>query len=201
MERGDDMLGSDDPFERALRQAFSSGIAEPSYVADTADPETVPIDLVGRTIARAGNLSSELLAKKLVQAGAAAGWTTDELVTAAVGQEGEARDFLRGWRGLRRLEPRSLARLIWRSELDQPHWQTLLLQAVASSFVTSATEEGQVWGRTSGLSGAERGEALAGRGERDPEQVARAAAIFVEEVIDEWTSLTTGETTIDEDME
>ncbi len=193
------MTGSDDAFERELERAFSAGIHEPEYPADHAHPEVVPDWLVFEVVARARERSTELLAERLRQAAEEVRWTVDELASEARGQEGEAREFLRGWKSPRSLRPRSLAALLWRSELEPPQWQTLLAQAVASSFLFAAPTEEQVWGRTTGLSDEERGEALADRGDRDAERAGRLAKIFVEEVIEEWTTLMSGTKTIDEE--
>jgi hypothetical protein len=195
------MTRSDDAFEHELRNAFALGVPEPEYTADMADPEDVPESLAFSVVARARERSTELLAERLRQAAEAVGWTADDLASEARDQEGEARDFLRGWKSPRSLQPRSLARLLWRSELEQRQWQTLLTQAVASSFFFAAATEEQVWGRATGLSDEERGEALAERGERDPERAGRVARIFVEEVIDEWTTLMSGTKTTDENEE
>jgi hypothetical protein len=193
------MTRNDDAFEHELRNAFASGVPEPKYAADGSDPEDVPESLAFSVVARARERSTELLAERLRQAAEAIGWTADDLASEARDEEGEARDFLRGWKSPRSLQPRSLARLLWRSELEPRQWQTLLKQAAASSFFFAAPTEEQVWGRATGLSEEERGEALAQRGERDPERAGRVARIFVEEVIEEWTTLMSGTKTTDED--
>jgi hypothetical protein len=193
------MTRSDNAFERELRSAFALGVPEPEYAADSAGSEEVPESEAFSIVARARERSTELLAERLREAAEATGWTVDELAFEARDQEGEARDFLRGWKSPRSLRPNLLARMFWRSELEPQQWQTLLSQAVASSFFFTAPTEEQVWGRATGLPDEERGEALAGRGERDPERAARVARIFVEEVIEEWTMLMSGTKTTDED--
>lgn len=193
------MIRNDDAFERELRNAFAVGVPDREDVADHANPQEVPESLRFSVIAHARERSSELLAERLREAAEEIGWTSDELAFEATNEESEARDFLRGWKSPRSLQPRSLARLFWRSELEPSQWQTLLAQAVASSTFFAAPTEEQVWGRAPGLSGDERAEALSQRGERDPERAGRAAKIFVEEVIDEWTTLMSGKKTTDED--
>lgn len=192
------MTQNDDAFEAELRKAFAEGVPEPEYVADGADAVAVPDLVLFNLVARAREGSSQLLAKRLRRAAEEIGWTADDLAFEATNEEGAARDFLRGWKSPRSLQPRSLARLFWRSELEPAHWETLLAQAVASSTFFAAPTEEQVWGRATGLSDEQRAEALAQRGERDPERAGRAAKIFVEEVIDEWTTLISGTKTTDE---
>jgi hypothetical protein len=191
----------DDGFEDELRKAFALGVPEPDYPADTADPMDVPESLAFSVVARVRGRSTELLADRLRRAAEEIGWTPEDLAFEARDQEGEAREFLRGWKSPRSLQPRSLARLLWRSELDPRHWQTLLKQAVASSVFFAAATEEQVWGRATGLWGEERGEALAQRGERDPERAGHVARIFVEEVMEEWKTLMSGTKTTDESEE
>jgi len=195
------MTRNNDAFETGLRDAFAAGVPEPEYVADGADPEDVPEALLFSVLARARERSSELLAERLREAAEEFGWTADELALEATDEESEARDFLRGWKSPQSLQPRSLARLLWRSGLEPLQWQRLLAQAVASSTFFAATSEEQVWGRATGLADEERAEALARRGERDPERAGRVAKIYVEEVIDEWTSLMSGTKTMDEENE
>jgi hypothetical protein len=199
MKGGDEVTRSDDAFEQELRSAFAVGVPEPKYAADSADSEEVPESLAFSVVARARERSTELLAERLREAAEASGWTVDQLASEARDQEGEARDFLRGWKSPRSLRPHLLARVFWRSELKPQEWQTLLTQAVASSFFFAAPTEEQVWGRATGLPDEDRAEALATRGERDPDRAARVARIFVEEVIEEWTTLMSGTKTTDED--
>jgi hypothetical protein len=195
------MTGNDDAFEHLLRNAFASGVSEPAYDADHTDPEDVPESLAFSVVARARGRSTELLAERLRGAAEAIGWTASELASEARNQESEAREFLRGWKSPRSLQPRSLAMMLWRSGLEPAQWQTLLTQAVASSFLFAAPTEEAVWGRATGLSEEDRGEALIEKGERDPERAGRVARIFVEEVIDEWTTLMAGTKTRDEEEE
>ena len=195
------MTGRNDALEHELREAFAYGILEPEYPADSADATAVPESLAFAVISNARARSTELLAERLRQAAEEVGWTPDDLASEALGHEGEARDFLRGWKSPRSLQPRSLARLLWRTELEPRNWLTLLTQAVTSSVFFAAPTEEQVWGRATGVSGEERGEALAQRGERDPERAGRVARIFVEEVIEEWTMLMSGTKSTDANEE
>src|SRR5437868_3570784 len=103
---GDEMTRSDDAFEQELHNAFALGVPEPEYAADTADPTDVTESLAFSVVAHARERSTELLAERLRRAAENVGWTADDLASEAQDQEGEAREFLRGWKSPRSLQPR-----------------------------------------------------------------------------------------------
>jgi hypothetical protein len=186
-------------FDEILRGAFAEGIPEPHYDADSAKEKDVPDDLRAQLLARASTESGRLFAERVLEAAERVGWTSDELAQEAIGVEREAAQLLRGHGDPRLLTSQGLARMLWRAELDPFSWSELLTQLVASMTLFPTPLHGEVWGRTTGLSDAERGEALAEDVERDPVRAKRVADLFVEEVIDEWTSLTLGETTTEDE--
>lgn len=180
-----------DKFDDFLHLAFAGGVAEPQYDEDAAGPEPVSSDLVTSILAQTRMESSRLLAKRMVAAAKRIGWSPEDLVHEAVGQEQEASQFLSTGGDPRRLSPHSLARLLWTIRLNPSAWKALLGQAIASYVVfRRPAEEDVVWGRTTGLSGDELGDGLLGvEVSRDPNRARRVADEFVEEVIDEWTTL------------
>lgn len=180
-----------DKFDDFLHSAFVGGVAEPEYEEDAARPEPVPSELVTSVLAQTRKESSRLLAKRMVAAAERIGWSPEDLVHEAVGQEQEARQFLSTGGDPRRLSPHSVARLLWTIRLKPSAWKALLGQAIASYVVfRRPVEEDVVWGRTTGLSGDERADALIGvEVSRDPDRARRVANEFVEEVIDAWTTL------------
>lgn len=185
------MPGQRDPLDDLLRQAFEAGIPEPEYAADQASPVDVPADLRARLLQRASDASSEILGVRLREAGEAAGWTMDELAAEVAEHAGNASILLTGHGDPRRLPAHDLARLFRLVDLDPSEWSELLAQAVASHMLFSQPLQGQVWGRTTGLTGQERAEALVSGTPpiRDPDRARKVAQDFVEEVIDEWKSL------------
>jgi len=191
MNGGDDMTPGADRFDEFLRAAFAGGIAEPVYEADVAEPAPLSSELVTSILAQARNESSRLLASGLVAAATRIGWSPEDLVHEAVGQEQEARQFLSTGGDPRRLSPGALARMLWTVRLRPTAWKSLLRQAVASYVVFHRPVQGDVvWGRTTGLSGDERADALLGAEvERDPERARSVADEFVEEVAEAWMTL------------
>lgn len=180
-----------DGFDDFLLRAFESGVGKPEYKADMAQPEEIPPELASSILAQVRGESSRILAGRIVAGGDRAGWSIEDLIYEAVDEEREARQFLSAGGDPRRLSPRSLARLIWAARLEQSRWGELLGQAVADYIVSRRPIHGEVlWGRTTGLTGDQRAEALLGdEVERDPIQVRRLADEFVEEVIDAWKIL------------
>lgn len=186
------MPESKDRLEELLLAAFAGRVPEPTYEADNSVPKPVPGSLRERIIERARHHSSELLAERLRQAVDEEGWSVDDLASEAVDCEEDAKRFLTGIGNPYALPPGKLARILFRTKLESTDWKDLLMQALVSGFVGRQPMEGQVWGRTSGLS-------LSGRSGkldegtpmmRDPAQAHRVAAAFIEEVMDEWTKLT-----------
>lgn len=180
-----------DHLDDLLRQAFEAGIPEPEHEADKTSPVDVPVDLRARLLQRAAYASSELLGTRLRAAGEAAGWTMDELAAEAAEHAGDASNLLAGRGDPRRLPAHDLARLFRLIGLDPSEWSELLTQTVASHVMFPQPLQGQVWGRTAGLTGRERAEALVSGTPpaKDPDRARRVAKDFVEEVIDEWKSL------------
>jgi hypothetical protein len=80
---------------------------------------------------------------------------------------------------------------LWTAGLKPGAWKALLGQAVASYTVFRRPVEGEVvWGRTTGLSGDERADAVSdAEFDRNPERASRVANDFVDEVIEAWTTL------------
>ena len=185
------MADSTDRFDDFLRLAFASGVPEPKYEADAADAEAVPSELVSSILAEARWGSSKLLADRIVRAAQRIGWSPEDLAHEAVGQEAEASQFLSTGGDPRQLSPPALSRLLWRARLRLPAWKELLSQAIASYVVFRRPVEGDVvWGRTTGLSGDQRADALSeAEVERDPVRAKRVANDFVEEVVEAWTNL------------
>jgi hypothetical protein len=185
------MSDEKDRFDDFLHLAFAEGVDEPEYEADAAEAEPVPSELVSSVLAEARAESSRLLATRMVKAAERAGWSLEDLAYEAVGEEQEARQFLASGGDPRQLTASALARLLWRARLTLSAWKELLGQAVAGYVVFRRPEEGDViWGRTTGLSGDQRAEALSGAEvERDPERAKRVADEFVEEVVEAWTTL------------
>lgn len=182
---------ADDRFEDFLRLAFTGGVGEPEYEADSAEPEAVRPELVNSILAETRRESSRLLARRLTEAAERTGWSLEDLAHEAIGEEQEARRFLTSGGDPRQLSPSGLARLLWRARLTLPAWKELLVQAVASHVAFRRPVEGDViWGRTTGLTGDERADALSrAEVERDPVRAKRMADEFVEEVFEEWTNL------------
>jgi hypothetical protein len=192
----------DDRLDRLLRQAFREGVPEPESEADTAAPEPIPSDLYRRLLARADELTGQLLAIKVLEAGESIGWGPKELTVDASGYEREARELLMGKGEPLQFPPEVIARLLWRVELGPTDWEELLIQLVASQVTFDRPVEGSVWARTTGLSDEARQAALTeGKPERNPARAERVARAFVEEVVEEWTSLTSGKKTIEDDEE
>jgi hypothetical protein len=191
VKEGENMPGATDRFDDFLRLAFGEGVSEPEYEADAAEAEAVPSELVSSILADARRESSKLLASRIVAAAHRVKWSAEDLAHEAPGQEQEARQFLATGGDPRQLSPSSLARLLWQARLKLPAWKELLGQAVASYVVFRRPVEGDVvWGRTTGLSGDQRADALSGAEVvRDPVHAKRVADEFVEEVVEEWTSL------------
>lgn len=181
-----------DPFEKFLQEAFSEGVAEPEYAADSAGPETVPEELRAALVASAKQESSRLLVDRIAEAVGRFGGSLDELAEEALDEVEEAHEFLTAGGDPRVLSPSGHARLLKAAGLDVPAWKGLLTQAIASYIgFRRPTETDVVWGRTTGLSGDDRADALTGaEGIRDPERAKQVADQFVEEVIDEWTTMT-----------
>jgi hypothetical protein len=180
-----------DKFDDFLHAAFAGGIAEPEYEADAAEPEPVSSELETSILAQTRNESSRLLARRMVAAATSIGWSPEDLVHEAVDQEREARQFLATGGDPRQLSPRALARLLWTAGLRPSAWKALLSQAVASYVVFRRPVQGDVvWGRTTGLTGDERADALLGAEvQRDPERASRVAEEFVEEVVEAWMTM------------
>jgi hypothetical protein len=179
-------------FDEFLHQAYTSGVKEPDYEADSASAVEVPEALRQKVAKAAMTESSRLLAVMILEAGESAGWDEDELVQEVVGHESEARKLLAGKADPRSLSATGLARLFMTVGLPPRSWKQLLVQTV-TGFVTFPGIGGQVLGRTSGLSAEDRASALGGS-DRDPARARPIAEDFVEEVVEAWTSLTTMET-------
>ncbi len=180
-----------DRFEDFLRLAFAGGVKEPEYEADTAEAEAVPSALLSSILAEAKQESSRLLARRMLEAADQIGWSLEDLAHEAVGEERQARRFLTSAGDPRQLSRYALARLLLRARLSPPAWKELLSQAVASYVVfPRPVEDDVILGRTSGLSGDQRADALSGGvAEKDPVRAKRVADEFVEEVVEAWMSL------------
>jgi hypothetical protein len=196
------VTGADNRFEDFLQRAFSVGVPEPEYEADVASSLEVPAELRRRVLEQARRASAELLARRLLEAAAESGWSPEDLVHETLGHEREAEALLQGKGDPRGVTSAGLARLLWRLQLDPPRWRELLTQTVASFVVFVRPAEGHIFGRTTGLAGERRAEALSG-GElvRDPRRARQEATTFVEEVEDEWTTLVSGKMTDELDSE
>ena len=185
------MQDETDRFDDFLYTCFAGGIVEPDYEADVAGPEAISPELATSILAQTRKESSRLFSRRMVAAAKGIGWSPEDLVHEAVGQEQEARVFLSTGGDPRQLSPRALAQQLWTVGLEPSTWRTLLGQAVASYVVFRRPAEGDVvWGRTTGLTGDERADALAGAEvRRDPERARRVADEFVEEVVEAWAIL------------
>lgn len=191
------MPGTDDRNDELLREAFATGLPEPEYEADSAQPEAPPAPLRARIIARAAQRTAELLTERLREGAEEIGWSLDDLAEEAGDEADQARALLRYGGDPRRLSSDALARLFWRVELEPADWSDLLLQAVVAHAVFPRPAQGEIWGRTTGLTGPSRADALLGAaGERDPEKARRVARIFVDGVIEEWKSLRKSKSTL-----
>jgi hypothetical protein len=192
MMGGDSVTDSSDSFDEFLYRAYESGVGEPEYEADLAQAEAIRPELVTSILAQARRESPRILAERIVAAGDQAGWSAEDLAYEAVNEERVARQFLSVGGDPRQLSPRGLAHLLWTAGLEPAQWRELLAQAVAG-FVVGAggIQGGGVWGRTSGLAGDQRADALLGGGEaeRDPVAIGRVAGEYVEEVVEAWMSL------------
>ncbi len=188
------MPGPTDRFDEILRAAFRAGIPEPEYEADSASPAEVPESLRTRILDEAARLSTRLLAARVCEAGEHAGWSIDDLASEAVGSEEEAKNFLVGSGNPASIPPRGLARILVQAGLEPLAWMELLVQSVASHTLFQPPTQGQLWGRTTGLSQSKRSEHLADSSdrERDPLRAGRVARGFAEEVVEEWRKLTSG---------
>jgi hypothetical protein len=183
---------ADDQLDHLLRKGLLDFAALPADASDEAHPEPVPADLRNEVIERASRATAELLALRVLSAGERAGWGPEELIEDAQGDDQElVREFLQGEADPIALSPDVFARVLWRVEFDPSEWQELLFQLVASSVFYNRNE-GETWGRTTGLSSRRRADALLDDepGEHDPERAERVAKAFVAEVVDEWSSLT-----------
>lgn len=181
-----------DPFEKFLRSAYKAGVPEPEYKADDASPEEVSPELKARVLEEARRFSTRLLARRLCAAGEEAGLNIDDLASEAFGCEAEAKRLLQGEGTLLELEPRHVARMFFRARFGPDEWATLLFQSVASQAMRPEAPQGEIWGRTTGLSKLLRAERLSG-GKAQPRDAAwaeRVAQGFVDEVLDEWQKLT-----------
>ena len=188
---GGDSVADSESFDEFLYRAYESGVSEPEYEADLAEAEAIRPELVTSILAQARRESPTILAERIVVAGDRAGWSAEDLAYEAVNEERVARQFLSAGGDPRQLSPRGLARLLWAAGLEPAQWRELLAQAVAGYVVgASGIQSGVVWGRTSGLAGDQRADALlGGEAERDPVAIGRVAGEYVDEVIEAWTSL------------
>lgn len=182
-----------DPFDELLRSTFKAGVPEPEYKADDASPEEVSAELKARVLEEARRFSTRLLARRLCAAGEEAGLNNiDDLASEAFGCEAEAKRLLQGEGTPLELEPRHIARMFFRARFGPDEWATLLFQAVASQARRPEAPQGEIWGRTTGLSNLLRAERLSG-GKAQPRDAAWAESVargFVDEVLDEWQKLT-----------
>jgi hypothetical protein len=183
-----------DRLDEILRAAFGAGVPEPEYDADNAPAEEVPPSLHARIVQEAAMVSTRLLASRVCDAGENAGWKIDDLASEAVGCEEEAKQFLSGSGNPADISPQGLARILVRAQIEPLEWKDLLVQSVASHTLFQQPTQGQLWGRTSGLSPSRRSEQLASSGERErvPVRAERVARGFAEEVLEEWNRLTSG---------
>lgn len=183
---------NENSFEVFLQEAFAHGAKGPEHTADSAEPEAVPDELRRAILASAKHESSRLLVDRIATAISQSGGSLDELAEEALDEEEQAHGFLIDGGDPRVLSPAGHARLLKAARLDASSWKELLTQAVASFVVFSRpTETDVVWGRTTGLSGDKRADALsAAEGFRDPGRARRVADEFVEEVMDEWINMT-----------
>jgi len=185
------MPNSDNRLDALLEQAFTLVTPRWDDDADRATPRQVPSELRARILERVAQVCSQLLARQLRDAGERIGWSVDDLAEEASDQADLARQFLRMGGDPSGLVPRAFARLFWRAELSPDDWHELLLQTIAAYAVFQPPMHGEIWGRTHGLVGPLRADALSGAtgGERDPERAEKVARGFVEEVVEEWKIL------------
>lgn len=184
---------ADDQLEHLLRKAFRDSAAKPPDAADEAVPEPVPAYLRDEVLVRASRATAELFALRVLEAGERAGWGLEELIEDAPENEPLLRELLQGQADPIALSPEVFARVLWRVEFDPSDWRDLLFQLVASTVLFERPVEGETWGRTTGLSGSRRSDALLGEAlDREPWRAERVANAFVEEVVDEWKNLMAG---------
>jgi hypothetical protein len=174
-------VAQSDPLGDLLSRAFEVGV--------DVEPIPVPEALRQRIIDRAGAYSNELLAAKLLDAAGAAGWSVEDLAAEVGSKADDARRLLSGKGDPRCLGPKLWGKLLARISLDPAAIRSLLKQTVASYVVFPKLAEGQIFGRTTGLSCEGRASAL-GSDEvvRDPERAGRVAEAFVAEVAEAWES-------------
>lgn len=180
-----------------LHIAYSAGVPDPAEYAVPAEAIDVPPDLRRRVIERAARASSDFLAGKIIEAGGTSDWSPDELAHEAIDHEREALLMLTESGDPRAVSALGMARLFVTVGLEPNEWEPLLIQTTAT-FVTFPSSGPKVLGRTTGLTPEQRARALGGE-IRDPARAQRVARNFVEEVIEEWTTLRSGPTRDTED--
>jgi len=175
-------VSESDRLGHLLRRAFESGV--------DAQPVPVPEALRERIIERAGTYSGELLGEKLRQAASAAGWSLGDLAAEAGSRASDARRVLAGEGDPQCLEAKLWGKLLARIDLNPAVIRDLFKQTVSSYVIFSKPVEGQVFGRTTGLSCEDRASALAsGDVVRDPDRAGRVAEAFVADVTEAWERL------------
>ena len=180
-----------------LHIAFSAGVPDTVDRAEPTEAMDVPPALRHRVLERSTRASSDFLAEKIIEAGRASGWTSDELAYEAIDHEREARLVLTGSGDPRDVSALGMAQIFVSAGLKPDEWEPLLTQATAS-FVTFPSAGPKVLGRTTGLTPEERARVLGGE-VRDPARAQRVARNFVEEVTEAWAMLQSGRTRGTED--
>jgi hypothetical protein len=181
-----------DWLEKALREAFAPAAERPEISASEAPPASIPTAWREELLARVAQRSSELLVQRICEHAEETGWNLDDLAEEARDSAEAARKFLRHGGDPQRLTPVAFAQLFWRIELVPSDWEELLRQTVSAFATIAPPQAGTIMGRTTGLSGTLRSEALRApsKRHRDPARAVHAAEIFVDEVMSEWKRLT-----------
>jgi hypothetical protein len=182
-----------DDFAELMRSGFIARDSAPDEDSGIA-PLEVPQELKDRVLRRVSRQSGRTLARRLVRAAERRGYSVDALV-ADSGTSGKSlRRFLSEGRDPWRVPSGVMARVMWLSGLDPMRWHALLRQACVSSAPPSALEA-PIWGRTAGLSKAERQAALTRHGSEptSTDQIQHDADQYLAEVLQAWTTLRAGE--------
>lgn len=182
-----------DQYDKLILEAFASGLVDPRVAADASPPADLPPGLASRILASASTASQEILAERVRTAADAIGLSRSDLVELASGDETGARAFLDGRGSPDKVHPSTIARWFWALRLAPSRWHELLHQAIASSARFAPSGDGEVvFGRTTGLDDGSRAQALmSGRTLEDREKGRRVADQFVQEVMEDWETLST----------
>jgi hypothetical protein len=185
------MSTPEDWLEQALRQGLAPTARDDEAETSEGQSTPVPPEWREKLLARVARRSSVLLGQRILEHAEGTGWSLDALAEEAGDCAEAARDFLRRGGDPQRLAPEAFARLLWRVELPPPSWRDLLRQAVSAFATVAAPQTGTIMGRTTGLSGISRAEALGDlKRHRDSQLAVHTAERYVDEVTSEWKRLT-----------